>query len=194
MLFAHPDARCAEYHNRADGSRVGPHDDDCNLYRVITKDGDCVQRLRKLQKVFRMALKELGMTIDQACDYLQAVLGEPAPNLEGQATILLGLKDFLYDEAVRVRPSKVKALDRTLMRGTMIAVDGKRYMVSPAVADAGNMISLYRLGRRICAAMIKNGIAERADLERILHRPWLRRLPDHRPVALPSPASPASPQ
>ena len=42
MLFAHPDSRCAEYHDRADGSRVGPHDDDCNLYRVIAKDGACV--------------------------------------------------------------------------------------------------------------------------------------------------------
>ena len=74
MLFAHPDAHFAEYRHRADGSRVGPHDGDCNLYRVITKDGDCVERLRKLRKVFCMALEELGMTSKQAGRFVKVGL------------------------------------------------------------------------------------------------------------------------
>ena len=115
---------------------MGPHDGDCNLYRVITKDGDCVERLRKLRKVFCMALEELGMTSKQAGRFLQDVLGEPARNLEDEATMLLGLKDFLYDEAVRVKQSKVKALDRVLMWGRRVTVDGDGYMVSPLAAEA----------------------------------------------------------
>ena len=158
------------------------------------KEGEAVQRLRKLPKVFCMALKELGMTSKQAGRFLQDVMGEPACNLEDEATMLLGLKDFLYDEAVRVKQSKAKALDRVLMWGRRVTVDGVGYMVSPLAAEADTTkLCLYTLGRKICAAMMRNGIAERADLQRILRVPWLRPVPTAG-CQIADPASPASPR
>ena len=56
----------------------------------------------------------------------------PWDDLEGEANCLLGLKDFLFDQAVQVKSSKYKMLERILLYGTFETIDSKLHV--PRVA------------------------------------------------------------
>ena len=185
-MFANPNHPTVEYHYRPDGTRPYSHCEDRDLFRVINVEGDCVYYLRKLTDVFRVALTAVGMTIDQATGFLEKVMDGPWDNLEGEANCLLGLKDFLFDEAVQVKSSKYKMLERILLYGTFETIDSKLYRVSQRILDRRYPMKLSILGLRICAALLDQGLADRQDLERMVHH--LRRLPGQPPANLPPPA------
>ena len=185
-MFANPNHPTVEYHYRPDGTRPYSHCEDRDLFRVINVEGDCVYYLRKLTDVFRVALTAVGMTIDQATGFLEKVMDGPWDNLEGEANCLLGLKDFLFDEAVQVKSSKYKMLERILLYGTFETIDSKLYRVSQRILDQRYPMKLSILGLRICAALLDQGLADRQDLERMVHH--LRRLPGQPPANLPPPA------
>ena len=157
------------WHLRPDGSRPDEFDEDSLLYKIGTIAGDSVYRLRKLHAVFRVAMTSLGATAVEADAWREAVQG-PYNDIEDEFITLLGLKDFMYEDALGLPPtmydgvpSQVFLHDQTFWYGTFIVKHGEVGMTIDDQLDGGqHRVWMCQLGWRLAAALVDNQIVERS--------------------------------